>query len=85
MEDNLSGADPLSYATNVSQGDLGNLVSVSNVHNPTPKLPVGPWIKNIGQVSNLSFNYPPKDNRSRGMAITFLHGCSNEADHSRPQ
>ena len=34
------------------------------------------------QVSNSSLNYPPKDNRRRGVTITFLHGCSNEADHS---
>ena len=45
----------------------------------------GPQIKNIGQtrqVSNSSSNYPPRDIRKRGMTFTFLHGCSNEADHS---
>ena len=34
------------------------------------------------QVSNSSLNYPPEDNRRRGVTITFLHGCSNEADKS---
>ena len=49
MEDNLTSADPLSYTTNGSGIDLGSLVSVSCVPNPTPHFPVGPWIKNIGQ------------------------------------
>ena len=38
MEDNLTSADPLSYTTNGSWGDLGSLVSVSCLHNPTPQL-----------------------------------------------
>ena len=33
-------------------------------------------------MSNSSLNYPPKDNGSKGMTITFLQGCSSEADHS---
>ena len=49
MEENLISAESLSYSTNGSQGDRGSLVSVSCVHYPTPRLPVGPWIKNIGQ------------------------------------
>ena len=56
IEDNLTNADPLSYTTNGSQGDLGSLISISCVHHPTPQ-----------QVSNSSLNYPPKDSRSRGM------------------
>ena len=38
MEDNLTSADPLSYATIGSRVDQGSWVSVSCVHNPTPDL-----------------------------------------------
>ena len=44
------------------------------MHNPTPSCGA-PNQKHwtVGQVSNSSSNYPQKDNRSRGMTITFLH------------
>ena len=65
----------LSYTTNGSGVDLGKLGKrLLRAHNPTPQCGASdqkPWTD--GQVSNSSSNYPPKDNRSRGMTITFLH------------
>ena len=72
MEDNLTSADPLSYTTCRSRVDLGSLVSISCVHYPTPSCGAPDqkyWTD--GQVSNLSSNYPPKENRSRCMTITI--------------
>ena len=71
-------ADPLSYTTTVIPGRPAGMLSqrLLTCKNPPHKH----WTDR--QVSNSSLIYPLKDNRRRGVTITFLHGCSNEADHS---
>ena len=61
--DNLTSVDPLSYTTNGSKVDPS-----LTLQKTTPKLPVEAWTDR--KVSNSSLNYPPKENRSKGMTIT---------------
>ncbi len=87
MEDNLTSTDPLSYTTNgsrVDQGARSERLLPLNVRTPTPQLPVELRIINIDRQTGKQFiiKISSEDNRRRGVTITFLHGCSNEADHS---
>ena len=51
---------------------------------PKPQLPVELRIINIDRQTGKQFiiKLSSENNRRRGVTITFLHGCSNEADHS---
>ena len=68
MEDNLTSADPLSYTTNGSRGDLkiqGKRLLPSNVRTPKPQLPVELWIINIDRLKGKQFiiKLSSEDNR----------------------
>ena len=86
MEDNLTSADPLSNTTNGSPVDLENRVSISGplTLDSNLRASCGAPDHKQSQTDSTQFiiKLSSEINRRRGVTITFLHGCSNKADHS---